>query len=406
MTNRWSWVLKLALLITLGGSSCSNADYAVHFAASLQPEETAARASIGISQTNANLRELKFQTGDGRYVDFTADKGSLEMDAGLVRWSVPKSGGTLSYTVKINHARRGGFDARITDDWALLRFEDLFPATTTRTRKGSESMSQVTIRAPEGWSVETRYGRMAEDPLPVTASDSRFDRPTGWLIAGKLGVRRDTISGREVVVAAPRESGYPRVPTLAFLRWTLPQLVSVFPNLPNSLLIVSGDDEMWRGALSGPASLYLHADRPLISENATSTLLHELVHVANRLSGKAGDDWIVEGLAEYYSLITLHRSGGISTERLGAAFQFLEDWATRDDGRLTSPSSGANTARATLLFRDLDEELAPVGGLDALVADLLPENPERATISRAQLEALANTRLGKPSKVLNAARVQ
>ena len=42
------------------------------------------------------------------------------------------------------------------------------------------------------------------------------------------------------------------------------------------LLIVSAGDPMWRGGLSGPSSMFLHSDRPLISENRTSTLLHEL----------------------------------------------------------------------------------------------------------------------------------
>jgi hypothetical protein len=45
----------------------------------------------------------------------------------------------------------------------------------------------------------------------------------------------------------------------------------------------------------GPASLFLHPDRPLISENRTSTLLHELVHIALGVRGDEESDWIVEG---------------------------------------------------------------------------------------------------------------
>ena len=36
---------------------------------------------------------------------------------------------------------------------------------------------------------------------------------------------------------------------LAFLRWTLPALVDVFPNFPQRLLIVSAAKDMWRGGL-------------------------------------------------------------------------------------------------------------------------------------------------------------
>jgi hypothetical protein len=66
------------------------------------------------------------------------------------------------------------------------------------------------------------------------------------------------------------------------------------------MLIVSAGDPMWRGGLSGPSSMFLHSDRPLISENRTSTLLHELGHIALGIRGDEESDWIVEGLAEHY----------------------------------------------------------------------------------------------------------
>lgn len=39
-----------------------------------------------------------------------------------------------------------------------------------------------------------------------------------------------------------------------------------------------------------------------ISENATSTLFHELSHVITRISAEDRSDWIAEGLAEFYSV--------------------------------------------------------------------------------------------------------
>ena len=56
---------------------------------------------------------------------------------------------------------------------------------------------------------------------------------------------------------------------LAFLRWNLPALVDIFPDFPERVLVVSAGDPMWRGGLSGPGSLYIHAERPLISGNGT-----------------------------------------------------------------------------------------------------------------------------------------
>ena len=59
---------------------------------------------------------------------------------------------------------------------------------------------------------------------------------------------------------------------------------------------------MWRGGLSAPQSLFVHSDRPLISENATSTLLHEVMHLALGIRAAEQFDWIVEGLASYFAL--------------------------------------------------------------------------------------------------------
>ena len=53
--------------------------------------------------------------------------------------------------------------------------------------------------------------------------------------------------------------------------------------------VVGAADPMWRGGLSASNSLFLHADRPLISENGTSTLVHELTHVITRVRGADGD---------------------------------------------------------------------------------------------------------------------
>src|SRR3546814_11955514 len=81
------------------------------------------------------------------------------------------------------------------------------------------------------------------------------------------------------------------------------------------VVFVSAGDPMWHGGLSGPRSLFVHADRPLISENGSSTLMHEMVHVVTGLRAVSGDDWIVEGIAEYYSMVLLNRSGMLSDAR-------------------------------------------------------------------------------------------
>ena len=143
-----------------------------------------------------------------------------------------------------------------------------------------------------------------------------------------------------------RRSGFRSNDVLAFVRWTLPPLVQIFPQFPERLLIVSGPDSMWRGGLSGSGSIYLHADRPLISQNGTSTPLHEMVHVASGLHGSGGADWIVEGIAEYYSLDVLHRSNTISDQRCQASFDTLAKWSAGNKCVATDRSEGAQTAYA------------------------------------------------------------
>jgi predicted metalloprotease with PDZ domain len=95
----------------------------------------------------------------------------------------------------------------------------------------------------------------------------------------------------------------------------------------------------------------------LISENGTSTLLHEIMHIALGGSADEGMDWIVEGLAEYYSLAILHRSGTISDRRYAAAIRKQADWGSSVNKLCGSISSGAITARAVTILGNLDKEI-------------------------------------------------
>ncbi len=128
---------------------------------------------------------------------------------------------------------------------------------------------------------------------------------------------------------------------------------------------------MWRGGLSAPASLYIHAERPLLSENGTSTLLHEIMHIALDFDAARHHDWIVEGLAEYYGLELLRRSGTLSRPRYERAVAKLADWGHSVTGLCDGPSSGAITARAVTVFVELDREMRRKTKGGATLDDLL-----------------------------------
>jgi len=271
----------------------------------------------------------------------------------------------------------------------------MIPRAATRTLKGATSVTTLSFELPPGWSAATEY---AEDDgiFGVQNSSRRFKQPTGWVAIGELGVRRDQIAGIRVAIAAPVDNGVRRLDMLALLNWTLPELARIVPDLPARLTVVSAGKPMWRGGLSAPASLFIHADRPLVSENGTSTLLHEVMHIALGLRGADGNDWIIEGLAEYFTLELLRRSGTFSKSRHERARAAQKEWSQSSARLCGSTSTGATTARAVAVFIDLDEELRKASdgerNLDDLVTRLLSA---KADIDVNILIETATTILGR-----------
>lgn len=313
----------------------------------------------------------------------------------------------LSYEFVVNHERSPRrYDSFMNEHWALFRGDKMVPRAKVTAKRGLTARTSLTFTLPKDWSVVTSYAPAATLTIPIDDPERRFDRPKGWMLAGKIGVRAEKIGHVQATIAAPVGESARRQDMLAFLNYNMPRLLEVFPEFPERLLIVSAGDPMWRGGLSGPASLFLHADRPLISENRTSTLLHELVHVATRLHGDHESDWIVEGLAEYYSIETLRRSGGISERRYQQAIADLERWAKRSSTLFEPRSSGATTARAVLVFLGVDAEIRSITGgkrtLDDLARALAKDGGE---VSLERLQKTAAEIAGRPLRTLERSRL-
>jgi hypothetical protein len=331
--------------------------YSLTYDVRLVPTEKTAHVVVQTQDPASLLKSVEFRIDPDRHFEFSGD-GTVEVRGDRVLWHPPARGGKLRYRLRIDHLRdERSYDSRVRDSWAIFRGDDLVPPARVRTAKGAQADSRMRLRVPEGWSVVAPYERREDGTFAIDDPERRFDRPAGWIAVGHLGVVRETIADTRVAIAGPRGQSFRRQDLLALLRWTLPALRQIVPSLPPRLVIVGAGDPMWRGGLSGPSSVFLHSDRPSISEDGTSPLLHELVHVALGAPAGPGGDWVVEGLAELYSLELLARSGTLSRKRYERALQRFEEQGRTAKSLRTEPAGPAERARAVTVLRELDAYL-------------------------------------------------
>lgn len=398
-------------IFALGSGRCSAQEitrhYGLRYDLTLHPAENRADVSLTLDdRIEGNIWRYRFHIDPRRQANFKGD-GKIGEDGEYVTWTPPETGGKFSFQATIDNQRpSGSYDARMTEDWAIFRGDDLFPPARTDQHEEAEADAFLHVHLPERWSFVTAYPSVGDDEFEIEHAHRSFDRPTGWMIAGRLGVRRELIDGVRVIVAGPMNQGVRRLDLLAMLNWNLPEMHRIVPTMPKRILVVSAGDKMWRGGLSGPGSLFLHADRPLISENGTSTLVHELMHVANRIEGEPGADWIVEGIAEYYSLKIMWKTDTIMYHRYLQSLETLREWG-RQAGRLdVEYSSGPVTARAVTMMRRLDREIYAKSNREKTLDDvvrLLVDSGQKVNLNR--FRAAVDEVMGQPADALTDERL-
>lgn len=354
-----SWLLLVGFLAIASVQAEEAPVYQLHYTVKLEPEKDRARVTIEVDRGDL-LRHLSFRMRD-RYSKIETN-GTFVVKDGRGVWDLPEKNARMTLLVKITNERDPGrFDARMTKDWAIFRGDNIIPAVYTDEAPGAESKATLTFKLPKGWSIETGWPRIKGNTFRIDNPERRFDRPIGWMIAGKLGTRRNQVGNTNVAVSAPQGEGTRRMDTLTFLTFVWPQMQQAFGQTPDKLLIVSAGDPMWRGGLSASNSLFLHADRPLVTEDGTSPLVHELVHMVTRISGAleddSSDDWIAEGLAEWYSVELMFRAGAMNRERRQQIMSRLSKRGEDVTFLRQARSTGAVTARAVVLFDELDQEI-------------------------------------------------
>lgn len=401
-------VVLLGVVVWLAacGASTSTAEparlssYDVDYLVEFQPAAGTAAVSITMEPAGGRVTRINFAMDPERYFDIKGD-GEIVRQGDRLVWLPPGSGGALHYRYRIDHKRASGaYDARITADWAIVRGDDLVPPAVVRHTEDSDARTRLQFKLPEGWSVDTPYVLGQGGKYIVVSAGRSFDRPVGWLIAGKIGVRRDEIEGMQVSVAAPTGDGVRRNDMLAIITATGSAMAEAFGELPSKLLIVSAADPMWRGGLSAPRSLFVHADRPLISGNGTSTLMHELTHVITRIRGVEGEDWIAEGLAEYYASALLQRAGLISDSRFDKAIAWMRDHGRGIKRLHADRSAGERTARAVVLFDALDREIRKRTDGEKNLDDVTRQLVELRKVSLEDLREISERVIGAPATTL------
>jgi len=374
-------------------------EYDLRYTVRVIPSQHIAKLQVQLGQGAELVRWIRFRIDPERHYDFSGD-GEVVGGADFVEWRPAERGDSLRYTVRVDHLRdSASYDARLAPQWGLFRGDDLVPPARVDTEGLAESRAELRVIAPEGWKVVAPYAPIEGDRYQVVHAGRRFDRPTGWFALGQLGITRERVAGTRLTLAGPRGHGMRRHDMLALLRWTLPALRDVVGELPERLLVVGAGDPMWRGGLSGPASIYIHTDRPLIARDGTSPLLHELIHVVTRLRAGPGGDWIVEGLAELYSVELLLRSKSISRRRYKRILEKLEAKGRKVASLETDASRGAVTARAVSFLHRLDQEIRTASEDARSLDDLLvavSSAGEPVTTRGFQLaaESLAGKQLG------------
>jgi hypothetical protein len=379
-------------------------EYKLHYQVTFEPERDGAAVLISVDKGEL-LKRIQFSNKHNIYSDIRGT-GKLTLKDKRVTWELPTGKARLSYFVKLTNERTPGkYDARVTKDWALFRGDNLIPAIHTFEAAGAYAAATLEFILPESWgSVETGWPRKKGNTFIIDNPERRFDRPIGWMIAGDIGSRRASISKTAIAVSGPKGENFRRMDALVFFNFVWPEVAKAFKHTPEKLLVVGAADPMWRGGLSASNSLFLHSDRPLVSENGTSPLLHELTHMVTRISGletdTTNDDWIAEGLAEFYSFELLYRANGMTKARRNKIVDGLAKWGTDVEHLRKTKSTGPVTARAVVLLDELNTEIKTRSKKKYDLDDVTRELMKKRKVSLDDLRQATESLIGSDIETL------
>src|SRR5690606_29532165 len=113
--------------------------YDIDYRLGFVPAEKIARVTMTLRNGDGRASRFDFDMPADRYTAIEGD-GSIERQEGRLIWTPPADGGELRWHYAIDKRRRqGGHDARITDDWTIVRGDHLFPGARVRMTPNTDS---------------------------------------------------------------------------------------------------------------------------------------------------------------------------------------------------------------------------------------------------------------------------
>jgi len=274
-------------------------------------------------------------------------------------WAPGEISGELSYEAQLIHERTvKGFDSYHGGSWVLTRTSDIFLRKHFNSTLPLRTLTRVEFQLPPQWEVASAMTPLTATTFAARERHNVLTAPYGWLLMGDLETRTVSVADTQLVLAAPTTAHADFAALGDLLGRSLLRFHHLMGELPPRLVIVIGPDPMWRGGLSGEDSLYLNENLALISHDYTSTAVHELFHITQGFQ-KASErsDWIVEGLAEYYSLRILHDIHRITRHQFVKGVRKFEQEGHWNENFSTSADNHALYNSVPLIFFYLDELL-------------------------------------------------
>lgn len=310
-------------------------------------------------------------------------------------WKLEGIEGEARYRVMLNRSRTvKGFDSYHGGTWILTRTSDLFPRKRYTSRVPIRGLTRVAFHLPTDWQVVSAMRRLDAVSFEARDRGAAVTAPYGWLMMGDLQVLEMTVDGLPLTIASPRVMQYDATALTRFLQTIIPRLGETVAALPPQLLIVVGPDPLWRGGLSGEDSLYMNQNIPLISPDYTSTIVHELFHTAQGFrKGSTDADWIVEGLAEYYSLKILRDTKLLTRRHFVKGIRKFDRQGLWHVNFRTTHAQKALYNSAPLLFFTLDEEIRALTNEERTLHDIVKSLARYETISTARFQKALETML-------------